>query len=261
MKQQGIRTFLKAGNSRLEGQIGIKTGKRQEARGEDVKEVKEVKEVVEKVKEFKKEETEAVTPGKKSDKRASEEDKEVKGDKKYKMKVKEAKNMHAASECVKNDDKIGKTNDKSDKTKPEVKKQGKSVKVKALKPAKKPEKSIKPSKKVSEGLVGKITMYFKKKPDIELPDNEHIEEGLRAEEKEVETSQPEQVCQAPSSQVEWVGSSQIVPSLVFSVKNSSHVTHQMQQQQQQLSSCSNCDHLVTGQNGPCSNGCLDTDTN
>ena len=100
----------------------------------------------------------------------------------------------------------------------------------------------------------------KKKPDSDLPDSEFIEGGVKVEKKEVETSQPEPLCQAPTSQDEWVGSSQIVPSSVFSVKNSSHVIHQTQQQQQQ-SSCSNCDHLVTGQNGPCSNGCLDTDTN
>ena len=248
MKQQGIRIFLKAGNSLQEGQVGLTPGKRQEVRGEEA--IEEIEEVSKKDKESKEEDAEAVTPGKKSDKRASEDDTEVKDGKKYKMKVKEAKIKLA-------EDKIGKTSDKIDKTKPGVKKQGKSVKIRALKPAKKPEKSIKPSKKVSEDLVSKITLYFKKKPDGDLPDSEFVEEGEKVENKEVETSQPEPICQAPSSQYGWVGSSQIVPSSVVSVKNSSHVIHQSQQQQQQ-SSCSNCDHLVTGQNGPCSNGCLYT---
>ena len=85
-------------------------------------------------------------------------------------------------------------------------------------------------------MVNKITIYFKKKTDGDLCGSEDIEEGVEVEEKEVETSQPEPRCLAPASQNDWVCSSQVVPSLVVSVQNLSHVTHQTKQNNSRVTS-------------------------
>ena len=213
LKQQGMKIFLKAGSSLLEGQESHISKMR---RPVDFLSESPIR------KEEQEREVKAV-PGARSDCEDVNNDDD-------KTKV---ENVHDDRESVKNYDENGKRSDKVDKTKPEYKKQGKSVKIKALKPAKQPKKSIKPNKKVNEELVNKITIYFKKKTDGDLPGSEDIEEGVEVEEKEVETSQPEPRCLAPASQNDWVCSSQVVPSLVVSVQNLSHVTHQTKQQQQQ----------------------------
>ena len=193
LKQQGMKIFLKAGSSLLEGQESHISKMR---RPVDFLSESPIR------KEEQEREVKAV-PGARSDCEDVNNDDD-------KTKV---ENVHDDRESVKSYDENGKRSDKVDKTKPEHKKQGKSVKIKALKPAKQPKKSIKPNKKVNEELVNKITIFV--------------------EEKEVETSQPEPRCLAPASQNDWVCSSQVVPSLVVSVQNLSHVTHQTKQQQQQ----------------------------